>query len=385
MKSLEELLEKKWILRTADKDLYYRVRDDLGDIRKFATEKLGCQIVENSLLVKLEKIPAKPESFMGIEAFTSVTEYAFLCMILMFLEDKEVEEQFILSQLTEYISSNMPSTDAVQTNTPSATVDWNSYTNRRQLIKALRYSMLHGMIRITDGSDDVFMDASGGEVLYENTGASRYFMRNFTRDITEYSVPQDFEQSEWFDVNEDRGIMRRNRVYKKLLFSVGMRRENDNDEDFSYLKNYGKRLAEELEQIFDCSLHIHRSGAYLLLGDNCRIGKTYPEQSMLSDIILLLAAMIRERADEGALTIMQDETIHMDEFEFGNLVRECKEKYNSGFSKEFREMPTEQFVVTVTAEMVRLTFVEQENRTIAIHPIAVKITGAYPEDFMSKT
>ena len=29
-------------------------------------------------------------------------------MLLMFLEDKDAQEQFILSQLTEYIAANMP-------------------------------------------------------------------------------------------------------------------------------------------------------------------------------------------------------------------------------------------------------------------------------------
>ena len=30
------------------------------------TDKLGCQIIDNSLLIKLEKIPVIPEQFMGI-------------------------------------------------------------------------------------------------------------------------------------------------------------------------------------------------------------------------------------------------------------------------------------------------------------------------------
>ena len=70
MKELEILLEKRWILKSEDKELYYKIRDSIGEIRKFATEKLGCQVLENSLMVKMEKIPAIPESFMGIEEFT---------------------------------------------------------------------------------------------------------------------------------------------------------------------------------------------------------------------------------------------------------------------------------------------------------------------------
>ena len=71
MRELEALLAKRWILKADDKELYYKVRDQLGEIRKFASDKLGCHIIENAILVKLEKIPVIPESFMGIQEFDS--------------------------------------------------------------------------------------------------------------------------------------------------------------------------------------------------------------------------------------------------------------------------------------------------------------------------
>ena len=55
MKELEVLLNKRWVLKAQEKELYYKVRDSLGEIRHFASDKLGCQVIENSLLVKLEK------------------------------------------------------------------------------------------------------------------------------------------------------------------------------------------------------------------------------------------------------------------------------------------------------------------------------------------
>ena len=162
MNGLEILLSRRWILKSEDKDLYYKLRDELGEIRKFASDKLGCVITENSLLIKMEKIPAVAEPFMGIREFSANEEYAFLCMLLMFLEDKDAQEQFILSQLTEYIAANMPNG-----------VDWTMYINRRRLIRVLRYAVDQGMVAVTDGSDDAFRDDAYGEVLYENRGAAR--------------------------------------------------------------------------------------------------------------------------------------------------------------------------------------------------------------------
>ena len=35
---LEQLLNKRWILKSEDKELYYKVRDSIGEIRKFASD-----------------------------------------------------------------------------------------------------------------------------------------------------------------------------------------------------------------------------------------------------------------------------------------------------------------------------------------------------------
>lgn len=55
MKELETLLNRRWILKSEDKELYYKIRDAVGEIRKYSTDKLGCQIIDNSLLVKWKK------------------------------------------------------------------------------------------------------------------------------------------------------------------------------------------------------------------------------------------------------------------------------------------------------------------------------------------
>lgn len=62
MKELEVLLNKRWILKSRDKEMYYKIRDALGELRKFTTEKMGCQIIDNSLLIKMEKIPVIPKA-----------------------------------------------------------------------------------------------------------------------------------------------------------------------------------------------------------------------------------------------------------------------------------------------------------------------------------
>ena len=373
MKELEILLNRRWVLKAEDKELYYRMRDAIGEVRKFASEKLGCQVTENALMVKMEKIPVVPEPFMGILDFSSREEYAFFCILLMFLEDKDAQEQFILSQLTEYIAANMP----------GEPVDWTVYTSRRRLIKVLRYAVEQGILGITDGNDDAFMDDADGEVLYENTGASRYFMRNFSKDITDYEKPEDFLESDWFAMDEDRGIARRHRVYKRLLFTPGMYRREASEEDFEYLKYYGRRLTEDLEQNFDCHVHIHKGSAYVMLGDVCRMGTMFPGNIVISDIVLLVLAEVRQRVEQKEWNIQQDEVCVVDSVVFEQLLRKIKQTYGKGFSKNYREMPESEFVKTVMDEMELWMLIKKDEKAhqVSIYPAAGKLRGQYPSDF----
>lgn len=372
MSQIETLLNKRWILKSEDKELYYKIRDELGEIRKFASEKLGCQILENSLLIKMEKIPVTPEIFMGITEFGSKEEYAFLCMVLMFLEEKDAQEQFILSQMTEYISAQMP-----------GGADWTLYANRRKLIRVLRFAVKQGMILVTDGSDDVFMDSSQGEVLYENTGASRYFMRNFSNDIMGYTKPEEFGESEWYEMDEEKGIIRRHRVYKRLLFAPGMFRDDGGEEDFEYLKYYGRRLADDLEQNFDCSVQIHKGSAYFLMGENCRVGAGFPGNTILSDVMLLCCSCIREKITSGEWKVQKNEICTVEKIAFEQMLKGVRQEYAKGFSKTYREMPEGEFVETVLEELERWMFVKQDEKEqkILIYPLAGKIQGHYPKNF----
>jgi len=321
----------------------------------------------------MEKIPVVPEGFMGIRDLSSKEEYAYLCMLLMFLEDKDAQEQFILSQFTEYLAANMP----------GELSDWTLYTNRRKLIRVLRYAVKEDIIGLTDGRDDSFMDDKSGEVLYENTGSSRYFMRNFSRDIMEYTKPEDFNESDWFEVDEDRGFARRYRVYKRLVFAPGMYKNEGSAEDFEYLKYYGRRLSDELERVFDCNVHIHRESAFLLPNGECDMGEDFPGNNSVSDILLLCMGEIRKKLESGEWELMRDEMCYVDSIEFENLLKNIKAKYGAGFVKNYREMPDGEFTGNIMLEMERWTFIRKEDggHRIKICPSIGKIRGYYPGDY----
>lgn len=377
MNVLEELMNQRWISKRKEREKYYRVKDEVGNIREFIREKLGYRLIDNGMLLKLEKIPGEALPWMGIDEFSDKKEYAFFCLILMFLEDKEVEEQFVLSQLTEYIAAQYPGEG----------IEWTVYDNRRKLIRVMKYAMKQGMFLNNDGSEEDFAVELETEALYENTGLSKYFTRNFTRDISEYTKVEDFFQSEWMDMDEDRGLVRRQRVYRKLLLTPGVYKEKEKDEDFAYIKNYRSSIEHDLESVLDCTLQVHKTSAYVLVGENGNLGKVFPGNNSISDAILLVFYMIQRKVKEGKLTLEVDETILLSEMEMRELIIECKKKFGAGFAKKYREDTSEQeFADVILDELEQLDMIRRDDVTkdVVIMPIAGKISGMYPQAYLEK-
>lgn len=374
MNALEILLGRRWILKSRDRELYYQVKDQLGAVKRFLTEKLGYQVIVNPYLIKAEKMPAKPENWMGILEFHHKIEYVFFCIVLMFLEEKEAEEQFVLSELTEYIQGQYREEQ----------VDWTIYSFRRHLIKVLKYCVSCGILNVDDGNEESFARDDSSEVLYENTGVSRYFMKNFTQDIMGFSSPEDFQKEEWIGVDEDRGIVRRQRVYRRLLMTMGMYRDPETEEDFAYVKNFRNMIQGELSEFLDCELHVHRSGAFLILGEDCRMGRCFPEENTLSDIVLLVNSLIGEKIQEGKIVPGAEEQIVLPREAFLGILEECRERYSQGFIKTYREMTTKEFCQEVLSYMKELSLIEERRGDIWVSGAAGKIAGQYPKDFLEE-
>ena len=371
MKPLEILLSKRWILKDREKELYYQLKDEIGKSRDFLTEKLGYQAIITPNLIKLEKIPAYAQNWMGIQDFSDHLEYIFLCMILMFLEDRDAGEQFVLSMLTEYIQANIKEEQ----------IDWTIYSYRRHLVKVMKYCVKIGILEIDDGSEESLMKRDEGEVLYQNTGSSRYFMKNFSRDISDYQSQEDFLKEEWIGMNEDRGIIRRQRVYRSLLMSPGIYLNDDTEEDFAYVRHYRGMIEEELNRFFDCELQVHKTSAFLIMGEDSNLGRSFPEENTLSDIVLLWCNLFRQKIADGSIEVPAGEDIVISRQQFLTISEECKRQYGSGWIKTYREMTMGEFCKKLKEYMIFMEMIMEKYDQIIVYPIVGKVAGCYPKDF----
>ncbi len=377
MKELEILLENFWIIKEKNTELYHVIKDASPNFKEFLQEKLGYRLLVNPYLIKLEKLPGKCEAWMGIRDFDSQLEYGMFCLLLAFLEDRGPGDQFVLSQVTEYVQSTWPGTEKI---------DWTLFRHRRSLIKVLRYSSEMYLLFVNDGDDARFMDAADAEVLYDSTGLSRYYMRNFTTNILNYKSWRDIEAGEWLEADRDRGRVRRNRVYRRLAMSPAVYNEGGEDSDYPYIKNFRNLLQKDFEEMLGAVLHVHKNGAFLMPDSSVHYKDVFPGSSTLSDVVLQVNAEIVGMLKSGQLQKREDDIIITSRPKFEGLIEKCRGKHLHGWSKEYREMSLEALCNSVTGYMEDFSMIEAVNggREIHILPLCGKITGGYPESFGRK-
>lgn len=374
MEALQLLLENFWILREQNKEDYYIIRDQEAHLKPFLEEKLGYKLIINPHMVKLEKVPGEAEYWMGIEDFKNPMDYVFLCLILAFLEEKSPEEQFVLSNITEYIQTTYPGDEKV---------DWTLFSHRKSLVRVLNFMTNTGIIQVNDGQQDRFSQDEKTEVLYENTGVSGYFLRSFGRELGASANTENLLNDEWPEGDLNKGNLRRFRVYRKLILSPVVYNQGVDDQDFLYIKNYRNTLQRDFEEYLDAKLHVHKNCAFLIYPHSSYLKSFFPDIRNISDIILQLSGILRDKINDGKITVNTDDTIELTQSDFYDLILEVRKEFKAGWYKSYRELSTDKLVEEVTETMMSWKMLEKDEklRLFKILPIVGKFTGTYPDNF----
>lgn len=372
MNEIRTLLEKYWICKDNEKELYYKVKRDIPVFQRFIREQLGWKLIHTEHLLKLEKIPAYAESFMGIQEFSDIRDYCILCAVLIYLEDKEEQEQFLLSELIDFVETQLKS---------YMEIDWTSFSQRKSLVRVLLYMENLQMLRVYEGSSEGFGQEIGQEVLYENTGYSKYFATSFSVDISSYTSWEDFEKVELEELESDRGHIRINRVYRQLVAAPVLYWKNNEDADSLYLKNQRQWVAKYMTENLGGRLDLHKNMACWMLEEDDCYGNVHPRDAMLPEIVLLVCGKIRDMVDNHKINRADNEWIYIGTAEFEQLIWQCHESFKGAWSKEYREMNRDRLIRNVTMYMQAWMMIRKEEEQICILPAVGKTMGFYPADF----
>lgn len=359
---LELLLNNFIITKEKTREDYYKIKSKIKKLREFTTTKLGCDIIINSSLIKLEKIPSIIDNTFKIEDFDSIKDYCFLTLIIMFLEDKAKDEQFILSNLTNFIENTVATIQNKE-----ISIDFKDYSTRKSLVDVLKYITKLGIIKLIDGNDNLFKDAIDNEVLYENTGISHYIIRQFKDDIFSFNTPTDFLNT----TNTD-DILSKKRyyTYRSLMFYPNFNYADFDADIYNYFINYRNRIITDLKDLLDGDLLIYNNVALLTTVEkNSRL--TFPNsRKVLHDIVLLVNDYIINEKDH----------LNLEKFEFEQVLKKVHEENNKYFSKEFREMRENTFLEIIEETMKKFKLLKIENNMYKFSPVIYLISGNYPKE-----
>lgn len=376
--ALITLLENFWILREQDPETYQIIRDRENALKDYVLDKLGYHLIVHRYFAKLEKIPATPEAWMGIEQFQHPRDYALLCCVLAYLESITGYEQFLLSDLCSEVQALYPG---------ELTLDWRNYEHRKSLVKVLQLMTELHMLSVVDGELLTFGKNESTEVLYEVSVVSRYFMRSYPKDLFHFHTKEDILAAEVFEGEDELlGARRRYRIYRQLLLSPSMYRSNSEDADFLYLRNYRARLQEDIERHTGLQLELYRNTALLIAPEPKSALTLFPDQKGISDLALQFGSVLRQQLHEGRWTTDSLGRVALTTLQFEQTVKLCKDLYSYGWSKQFREGLVKHTAEELLAFLLDWTFAQRgdEGHSIYLQPALGRLAGDYPQDYRSK-
>lgn len=372
MYELRYLLDRFWVTRNENKELYFNVKRALPQYRRFLNEQLGWNLVVNESVVKLEKVPPKAMPWMGIQAFQDTMDYCLLCALLLYLSDLDDGEQFLLSYLTEAIEHFM---------SPYRAVDWTKFLHRKALVRVLRYAQEIGLLLVYDGNSDSFGSDQNQEVLYENTGLSRHFTVHFGRDILHCQSIADFEAFSWEGEEAERGRQRIHRVYQQLTLTPAFYWSEEERGDYEYVKNQRAWIARNLGEALNGTLEVYKNGAFFVLDETQRFGMVHPRDLALSDAALLLCAQLRECVRQGEFPREPDDTVPFTPREFRRQVGLCRQQYGNGLGRRLRAVSDEALCRELMTYMRDWMLLTERGGMLYLCPAAARWTGTFPANY----
>ena len=240
------------------------------------------------------------------------------------------------------------------------------------------------LIEAYERSSSYTVSGMGEEILYENTGLSRYIAVNFSYSIADFQSWRDFEGGRADDGETDRGHYRINRVYRQLAAAPALYWSQMDDQDSIYLKNQRQWIQKNFSDYLGGQLHIHKNAAFLVLEEEGGFGERHPREAMLPELVLIVCRVFRENVEAGIWTQRPDGCIAVAREDFQAELYRCRDRYKAAWSKEYREMEDKRLLTAVVSYMKSWMMLEECGEEIVIYPAAGKIIGNYPADFQVK-
>ena len=362
---MQLLLNNFWILKEDDLDNYYKIKRNQHLLRDYINKTLGSRLIIHDRFIKLEKIPAQALESIGLPNFILQTDYIYLCLILLFLEDKTRETYFMLSDLIDYVKNTAVALEL--NNVPN----WTLTKERKSLKRAVNFLEKIKVIKLKDASKDDFSDNENAEALYISTGLSNYVMRMFNNEIFDIKQEEDFIRDEWTYQNDEKGDIRKYKIYRNLIYTPCIYMNDISKSEIDYLKQLRHHISNELSNL-NYELELTKNMALVFENENALTKDSFPNNKRISAIVLIVLTKLYELIKENKIILNEYEIGKISYEDLYNIIINIKNKYNIYLSKTLKDLTDSAFFDNILDILETYTFIRNVNNYYEILP-AIRI------------
>ncbi|UJF33039.1 TIGR02678 family protein [Paenibacillus hexagrammi] len=366
------LLNRPWVAKEDDADLYFTIKDHYEELRDWLMDKAGFPLIVTRTIAKLDKTPVKAYPWMGFTEFREKRDYVFFTYGLWYLEGKTELDQFLLSDIVEEIREQLVA-DGME-------ADWANYFDRLAMARALKKLRSLGVLHNVDGDESSWAQDADRNALYECSPNARYVLRRFPRDLTGCSQLADLEDPiPYASTQEGQSMRRRHRVYRRLLLEPVVADRQWDEDDLNYVLWQRRAIMDQLEKMLGWVGRRYREGLLFFHPELTAESDLFPTLSAASDLALLAAGEIRKMlSKEAGLHAEEYGMVRLTKAELETIFYQLQERHKAFWSKELREFSSQELAELCMKHLAEWGFGEHEGESsFLISPILGRWQAEY--------
>lgn len=360
---IHALLNNFWILKEDNMELYYSIKRHQEEIRSFIVRNLGSRLIIHDKFIKLEKLPTIPSSNLGIKSFVNESDYVYLCLVLLFLEDKPQGTYFLLANLIDYVKSTMISMEM------NTIPDWKIARDRKSFKRAVDYLIEIGTVKVKDESENDFSSDENANALYVSTGLSNYVMRVFNNEIFDYDKETDFIKDEWMYQSDEKGDIRKYKIYRNIIYTPVVFSNSLSESELDYLKKLRGHMKDELINALGYELEVTRNMALVFLYEDDNSKHNFPNNKRISSIVLMVNSKLLEMVSSKKIELNEFEIGYISYDELFKIIIEIKNDKSSYLGVGLKSLSDDVFFTQITEYMEEYSFIKKiDNGVFEVEP-----------------
>ncbi|MGM8366577.1 TIGR02678 family protein [Virgibacillus sp. W0181] len=379
------LIERFWVTREDDEELYYLIKDNEVEIKAFFRDTFRYRLIITHELAKLEKVPVNMYNWMGNKEIKGQTifrrqrDFVFFFCLLAFLEGKGKDDQFSLQNICEAIQAYYPQVNDDATLHEHVTIIWkegSGYQNRLSLIRVLKYAIKMHLIVVVDQYIEDFAGDSSHDVLFERTPYVTYFLRRF-KDIFSWENVDDFTQ--FLEQENSEYVEAKHRFYRRLFLEPIVYHHEITEEEQDYVKRFYYAIENNVQKHTGYEYERYKHNSVLTKTLYVQGEVVHPAENMLTNLILRFAGYLLAHSAHDSFSFTK--AFDLSHHEMQQILSKLKETDGRYWSKSFKQMTSEQLRVVVTNFLFNWNFAEEkDDKTITIKEGLFRIVGHYDAD-----